>query len=116
MDDFDAFDATLTTEERAAPTFMEWRDASLARGVRVLAAKLHDSVGFDGITGMAAALALERVARESNAEKYDITLDGGTRITVRLQNTEGHAAVLHADVRGLSSDQAKRSVTAPREA
>ena len=82
----DDFDTTLTPEERAAPTFTEWSDATLARGVRALAAKLHDSVGFHGITSMAAALALEKVARDSNAEKYDITIDGGTRITVRLPN------------------------------
>jgi hypothetical protein len=37
---------------------------------------------------MAAALALEKVARDSNAAKYDITIDGGTRITVRLPNVQ----------------------------
>ena len=82
----DDFDKTLTPEERAAPTFTEWSDATLARGVRVLAAKLHDSLGFHGITGMAAALALEKAARDSNAAKYDITIDGGTCISVRLPN------------------------------
>jgi len=80
----DDFDTTLTPEERAAPTFLEWSDATLARGVRALAAKLHDSVGFHGITGMAAGLALEKIARDNNAEEYRITIDGGTRITVRL--------------------------------
>ena len=84
----DDFDKTLTPEERAVPTFTEWSDATLARGVRALAAKLHDSVGFHGITGMAAALALEKIARDSNAEKYRITIDGGTRITVRLPNEQ----------------------------
>jgi len=86
----DDFDTTLTAEERAAPTFLEWSDATLARGVRTLAAELHDSVGFHGITGMAAALALEKVARDSNAETYRITIDGGTRITVRLPNNGLH--------------------------
>ena len=83
------FDTTLTPEERAAPTFLEWSDATLARGVRALAAKLHDSVGFHGITGMAAGLALEKIARDSNASEYRITIDGGTRITVRLPNDSG---------------------------
>jgi len=79
----DDMDATLTPEERAAPTFTEWSDDTLARGVRALAAKLHDSVGFNGIAGMAAALALVKIARDSNAGEYNITIDG-TKITVRL--------------------------------
>ena len=87
------FDKTLTSEELAAPTFLEWSDSALARGVRTLAAKLHDSVGSSGIIGMAAALALEKVARDSNAAKYEITIDGGTRITVRLPNEPARRAV-----------------------
>ena len=82
----DDFDKTLTGQERAAPTYLEWSDATLARGVRALAAKLHDSVGFHGITGMAAGLALEKIARDNNAAEYCITIDGETRITVRLPN------------------------------
>lgn len=82
----DDFDKTLTEAERAAPTFTEWSDATLARGVRAIATNLYDSVGFHGITGMAAALALEKIARESNSETYRITINGGTRISVRLQN------------------------------
>lgn len=82
------FDETLTPEERDAPTFTEWSDSTLARGVRCLASKLHDSVGFQGITGMAAALALEKIAQDNNAETYRITIDGGTIITVSLPNAE----------------------------
>lgn len=82
----DDFDTTLTPEERSAPTFTEWSDATLARGVRALAARLHDSVGFHGITGLAAALALEKVSRDSNAVSFRITINNRTRITVRLPN------------------------------
>ncbi len=82
----DDFDATLTPEERAAPAFLEWSDATLARSVRALAAKLHDSVGFHGITGMAAALALEKIARDNNSQTFRIQINKGTRITVRLPN------------------------------
>jgi len=77
------FDETLTDKERASPTFLEWDDATLARGVRVLATQLHDDVGFQGITGVAAGLALEKIARDNDTEEYVITIDGGTRITVR---------------------------------
>ena len=88
----DDFDKTLTQAERTAPTFTEFSDATLARGVRALAAKLHDSIGFNGITGMAAALALDKVVRDSNAATLKITLDGKTRVIVRLpkaNNKEG---------------------------
>jgi len=80
----DAFDATLTPEERAAATFTEWSDETLARGVRALAAELHDALGFDGITGMAAVLALEKILRNSDVDRYEVRLDGGAIITVRL--------------------------------
>ena len=83
------FDSTLTTEECEAPTFLEWSDSTLARGVRALAGKLHDGVGSQGIIGMAAALALEKIARDSNAEEYIITIDGGTQIKVNLPNKSG---------------------------
>jgi NADPH-dependent curcumin reductase CurA len=83
--DTEDFDSTLTPEEKAAPTFLEWSDETLARGVRTLAAKLHDSIGFDGITGMAAALALEKIAKDHNAETYKVTIDKGTTITVHLK-------------------------------
>jgi hypothetical protein len=79
------FDKTLKKEELEAPTFLEWSDETLAIGVRSLAAKLHDSVGFDGITGMAAALALEKIAKDANAEKYNIEIDKKTRIEVILK-------------------------------
>ena len=83
--DPDAFDKTLTDEERAAPTFTEWCDATLARGVRCFAAQLYDSVGFDGVTGMAAGLALEKIARDHNLQTYTITIDGETEITVKIK-------------------------------
>ena len=81
------FDATVTPEEHAAPTFLEWSDSTIARGVRALAAKLHDSIGFGGITGMAAGLALEKIARDNNATEYNITIDGKTKISVRLMGS-----------------------------
>jgi len=79
----DDFDKTLTPEELAAPTFLEWSDATIARGVRNLATKLHDGVGFNGIVGMAAALALEKIAIDCNTTQYSIPIDKGTKITVR---------------------------------
>jgi len=82
----DEFDKTLTPEERAAPTFTEWSDATLARGVRDLAARLRDDVGFNGVAGMAAAIVLEKVAKDSNATELDITLDNKTQIMVRLKD------------------------------
>lgn len=85
----DDFDTTLTPEERAAPTFLEWSDATLARGVRDIARRLLDEMGTKGIIGAGAALALEKIARESNAARLDITLDG-TRVTVRMPNTTEH--------------------------
>ncbi len=84
------FDKTLTQEEVDAPTFLEWSDATLARGVRTLAAVLHDSVGFHGITGMAAGLALEKVARDNRVPVYNITIGESTRITVQAPVPEGH--------------------------
>jgi hypothetical protein len=83
--DPDAFDKTLTDEERAAPSFTEWCDTTLARGVRCLAAQLCDSVGFDGVTGMAAGLALEKIARDHNLQTYTITIDHKTEITVKIK-------------------------------
>ena len=80
----DNFDTTLTEDERQAATFLEWSDATLARCVRAFAAKLHDGEGFNGITGMAAVLALEKIARDSNATKFDIELDGRSCVSVRL--------------------------------
>jgi len=77
------FDKTLTNEEREAPTFIEWSDATIARGVRELAKKLHDGVGGQAIIGMAAAIALEKVAKDSNATDLKITIDGKTTVTVR---------------------------------
>lgn len=76
-------DRMLTPEEIAAPTFLEWSDATLARSVRNVAVKLYDEKGFYGITGVAAAIALERIAHKCNAEKLNIEI-GGVRITACL--------------------------------
>jgi len=78
------FDKTLTQDELNAPTFVEWSDATLARCVRHLAKKLHDDVGFYGITGAAAAIALEKVAKDANATKFEVTLDDKTKVLVRV--------------------------------
>ena len=82
------FDITLTPEERAAPTFTEWSDATLARAVRALADRLRDSVGFEGLSGMAAALALEKIACDHNAKTFSITIDNGTRLTCVTRTRE----------------------------
>ncbi len=80
----EAFDATLTPEERASATFTEWSDETLARGVRALAAELHDGLGFDGLSGMAAVLVLEKIIRDSIVDSYTVRLDGGAIVTVSL--------------------------------
>jgi len=77
------FDATLTDAERAAPTFLEWSDATLARGVRALAVKLHDDNGDKGIAGVSAAVALHKVVRDCNAETLSITI-GAVRIKITI--------------------------------
>jgi hypothetical protein len=77
------FDKTLTDAERAAPTFLEWSDETLARGVRSLAKDLNDPIGFSGTSAQAAAITLEKVLRDANMTEMDITL-GNTKITVRI--------------------------------
>ena len=77
------FDKTLTPAERAAPTFLEWSDETLARGVRSLAMDLKDCVGFSGTSAQAAAITLDKVLRDANMTEMDITL-GNTKITVRI--------------------------------
>lgn len=78
------FDATLTPAERAAPTFIEWSDATLARAVRALAAKLLDDNGHKGITGVSAALALDKVVRDCNAGTLSITIGDAVRIKITI--------------------------------
>lgn len=77
------FDKTLTKAEREAPTFLEWSDETLARGVREMAKELHDGVGFGGVSGQAAAITLEKVIRDAGMTEMDITI-GKTKITVRI--------------------------------
>jgi hypothetical protein len=77
------FDKTLTDAERAAPTFLEWSDETLARGVRTIAKDLYDPVGFSSTTAQAAAITLDKVLRDANMTEMDITLDH-TKITVRI--------------------------------
>ena len=77
------FDKSLTKAEREAPTFTEWSDETLARGVREMAKELHDGIGFSGITGQASAIALEKIVRDAGMTEMDITI-GNTKIMVRL--------------------------------
>lgn len=81
------FDDTLTPEERAAPTFLEWSDATIARSVRSMAAELHDEVGFTGIAGTAATLVLEKLAREKTTGVWNIRI-GNCRVLVTLQEID----------------------------
>ena len=77
------FDKSLTKAERDAPTFLEWSDETLARGVREMAKELHNGVGFSAIAGQAAAIVLEKVALDAKMNEMDITI-GKTKITVRI--------------------------------
>jgi hypothetical protein len=79
------FDSTLTPAERAAPTFTEWSDATLARAVRAIANDLRDIKGFNGMVTTGAALALAMMMRDKNVTELDITIDGVT-IAVRMPN------------------------------
>jgi hypothetical protein len=85
------FDKSLTREERDAPTFLEWSDATLARGVRVLAADLHDNIGFEGIVGVAAAMVLEKIAREANRSELRLYVGRDVTVTIGEENRDESA-------------------------
>jgi hypothetical protein len=82
------FDDTLTQEEKAAPTYLdaptylEWSDETLARGVRDLAKSLKDEFGARGTHGIAAAHVLAGMLGENEAGKIEIILDKKIRVTV----------------------------------
>jgi hypothetical protein len=70
-----ALDATLTPEELAAPTYLEWPDATLARSVRELAKNINDCNGRDGVFAHAGALTLIGMLKEMNAGEIVIKVE-----------------------------------------
>ena len=76
-------DSTLTQEEKDAPTFLEWSDATLARAVRCLSKRIHDDFGQKSITGVAGAIQLANVLVKAGKIPHQVDL-GTNKITVNF--------------------------------
>lgn len=74
------FDKTLTPEEVAAESYLEWSNETLGRCVRSVSEKLKNTEvnGFKGIMTMAAVHLLIRTATEVNADEMKQTCFGFT--------------------------------------
>lgn len=64
-----SFDATLTKKEKEAKSYLDWSDATIARCVRWLCAKIKDDSGKGGIYGASASKIIHLVMKEANAKK-----------------------------------------------
>ena len=73
-----AFDQTLTPEEIAAPTYLEWSDETLARAVRELCGLMSDSKGGDGMSATGAAAVLVEAAMKCKSGRLTVTGRGYT--------------------------------------
>ena len=82
MDRAEAFEQSLTPEEIAAPTYLEWSDETLARAVRELAGMMQDHVGFMSIGAVGAAAVLVDAAKNCNAKTLEVK-GGGYVVTVK---------------------------------
>ena len=80
----EAFEASLTPEGIAAPTYLEWSDETLARAVREVAQEIHDVKGDDGIMGAAAAAVLIQATMKCNATRLEFAL-GDAKVTVEVE-------------------------------
>lgn len=74
----DAFDATLTPAEKAAPTFLDWSDATLGRATRETARLIKDFRGNHALGVQGAIVILAATMYKANAETLNITTDGNT--------------------------------------
>lgn len=76
MAEKDNFDKTLTREELATETYLEWSNETLGRCVKHMAKKLgkKDVKGWESIKTMAAAYTLVGVAISTNAGTFKQTL------------------------------------------
>ena len=78
----EAFEQSLTPEEIAAPTYLEWSDETLARAVRELAKMMSDYKGGEGVSAVGAAAVLVDAAKNCNAKTLEVK-GGGYVVTVK---------------------------------
>ncbi len=68
----------LTEEEKAAPTYLDWDDASVGMAVRKLALLYGDEYGKESMFAQMAAQILVSFAHQVNATTTEVTLEGCT--------------------------------------
>lgn len=78
----------LTPEEIAAPTYLEWDDATIARMVRALAGDISDTYGVRAVKGIAEAIYMERELRTAKNNRFTFELGNGTRIVCIIETAE----------------------------
>lgn len=73
------FSKTLTEEQRKAPSYLDWDDATIAGAVRALAKDLFevDIEGFRAIQTVASTIVLCDNLKETNADTIDAKLKQG---------------------------------------
>lgn len=76
---------TLTPEEIAAPTYLEWSDESIAKTVRALSRDMNDTYGASGLIGSAAIICLATELRDSHIQTFKATLTDGTLVMCRVE-------------------------------
>lgn len=75
-EDTEAFDNTLTEEEKTAPTFIEWSDETLGRMVKQLAKNISDTYGGTSAAIQGAAMVIANQAHKSDSSQTKILLKG----------------------------------------
>lgn len=71
-----SFDDTLTQDEKDAPSYLEWSDATIARLVRHVAETIKDGKG-DKAVWLTTALKIQaHLMEESNAETMKTSIKG----------------------------------------